>query len=81
MSGNEPLTRMSRTLAAVAALAVAASSCSVKTMAVKTVANTLAESGDVFSRDEDPELVRDAVPFALSSMSRCSNRCRATSRC
>jgi predicted anti-sigma-YlaC factor YlaD len=34
-------------------------------MAVKTVANTLADSGDVFSRDEDPELIRDAVPFAL----------------
>jgi len=65
MSGIEPLTRVSRTLAAVAALAVAASSCSIKTMAVKTVANTLSESGDVFSRDEDPELVRDAVPFAL----------------
>jgi predicted anti-sigma-YlaC factor YlaD len=39
--------------------------CSIKTMAVKTVANTLAGSGDVFSRDNDPELVRDALPFAL----------------
>jgi predicted anti-sigma-YlaC factor YlaD len=44
---------------------VALSGCSLKTMAVKTVANTLSESGDVFSRDDDPELVRDAVPFAL----------------
>ena len=34
-------------------------------MAVKTVANTLAQSGDVFSRDNDPELVRDSLPFAL----------------
>jgi predicted anti-sigma-YlaC factor YlaD len=48
----------------VAAL-VALPSCSLKTMAVKTVANTLAEAGDVFSRDNDPELVRDAIPFAL----------------
>ena len=39
--------------------------CSVKTMAVKTVANTLSDTGDVFSRDEDPELIRDAIPFAL----------------
>lgn len=39
--------------------------CSLKTMAVKAVANTLAETGDVFSRDDDPELVREAVPFAL----------------
>lgn len=34
-------------------------------MAVKTVANTLSDSGDVFSRDNDPELVKSAVPFAL----------------
>jgi hypothetical protein len=34
-------------------------------MAVKTVANTLSDTGDVFSRDNDPELVRDAIPFAL----------------
>ena len=34
-------------------------------MAVKTVANTLAESGDVFARDDDPELIREAIPFGL----------------
>ena len=34
-------------------------------MAVNTVADTLAETGDVFSRDNDPELVGDAIPFAL----------------
>jgi hypothetical protein len=34
-------------------------------MAVKTVANTLAAPGDVFTRDDDPELIRDATPFAL----------------
>lgn len=39
--------------------------CSLKTMAVETVANTLSDSGDVFARDDDPELIRDAVPFAL----------------
>ena len=48
----------------VVALAVAPA-CSLKTMAVKTVANTLAEPGDVFTRDNDPELVRDALPFGL----------------
>jgi predicted anti-sigma-YlaC factor YlaD len=41
------------------------SGCSLKTMAVKTVADTLAETGDVFSRDNDPELIKDAIPFAL----------------
>jgi predicted anti-sigma-YlaC factor YlaD len=48
-----------------AACVIALSGCSLKTMAVKTVANTLSDTGDVFSRDNDPELVRDAVPFAL----------------
>ena len=38
-----------------AALAVTAG-CSLKTMAVKTVANTLSDTGDVFTRDDDPEL-------------------------
>ena len=39
--------------------------CSLKTMAVKSVANTLSDTGDVFTRDDDPELIRDATPFAL----------------
>jgi hypothetical protein len=34
-------------------------------MAVKTVANTLSAPGDVFTRDDDPDLIRDATPFAL----------------
>lgn len=36
-----------------------------KGVAVNTVASTLSESGTTFSSDEDLELVRDAVPFAL----------------
>ena len=42
-----------------------APACSLKTMAVKSVAGTLSETGDVFTRDDDPDLVRDASPFAL----------------
>jgi predicted anti-sigma-YlaC factor YlaD len=45
--------------------AAALPSCSLKTMAVKTVANTLSKTGDVFTRDDDPALVGDALPFAL----------------
>jgi predicted anti-sigma-YlaC factor YlaD len=41
--------------------------CALKTMAMKSVADTLSQSGDTFSSDEDPELVRDAVPFALKT--------------
>lgn len=55
------------TLVVVVAAVVASSGCSLKTMAVNTVANTLSESGDTFSRDDDPQLVRDAVPFALKT--------------
>ncbi len=42
-----------------------APACSIRKMAVNTVANTLAESGTTFSSDEDIRLVGDAVPFAL----------------
>jgi predicted anti-sigma-YlaC factor YlaD len=42
--------------------------CSIKTMAINSLADTLSSSGDVFSSDEDPELVRDAVPFSLKTL-------------
>lgn len=45
----------------------AAAGCSLRAMAVKTVANTLSAGGDAFSRDDDPELIRDAAPFALKT--------------
>ena len=57
-------TRLPRLLLLAAGLA-AASGCSLKTMAVKTVANTLSDTGDVFTRDDDPELIRGAIPFGL----------------
>lgn len=37
----------------------------VKRKAVGMVASTLASSGDVFTRDDDPELVGQAIPFGL----------------
>lgn len=57
-----------RPLALVVAVAVAASGCSLKRVALRSVADTLAASGDTFSSDEDPELIRDAVPFSLKTM-------------
>ena len=45
----------------------AAPACSIKRMAVRSLADTLAEGGDVFASDDDPELVRDAIPFALKT--------------
>ena len=42
-------------------------SCSISKMAVKSVSDVLTESGsaDVFTGDSDPELVGDALPFAI----------------
>jgi predicted anti-sigma-YlaC factor YlaD len=43
--------------------------CSIKQMAVNSVADALsADSNSVFSVDDDPELVGEALPFALKSM-------------
>ena len=52
--------------AAALALAIAAApACSLRKIAINSVADTLAASGDTFASDPDPELIRDAVPFSL----------------
>jgi predicted anti-sigma-YlaC factor YlaD len=42
-----------------------AAGCSVKKMAINTVGDALAEGNSVYATDEDPDLVREAVPFGL----------------
>ena len=43
--------------------------CSIKKIAVNSVANALTSEGtSVFASDEDPELVAEALPFALKTM-------------
>lgn len=49
-------------------LALALAGCSIKTMAVNTLGNALAEGSSGFAKDDDPELVRDAIPFALKTI-------------
>src|ERR1035437_4465578 len=49
-------------------LAVMGSSCSVRRMAVKKVGDALAGGGTTFGSDDDPELVKAAVPFSLKLM-------------
>lgn len=63
MPSERTLARLGLTLLA----AIALTGCSLRTMAVRTVADTLSQSGDTFSSDDDPELVRDAIPFALKT--------------
>ena len=41
------------------------SGCSIKKIAIKKLGDALAESGTTFASDNDPELVRDALPFSL----------------
>ena len=57
--------RKSCSIALALLVLAAAPACSLKNMAVKSVAGTLSETGDVFTRDDDPDLVREATPFAL----------------
>jgi TRAP transporter TatT component family protein len=56
-----------RLLLVAAAAAITLSACgSIKGMAINNVADTLAKgTGDTFTRDNDPELIRDASAFAL----------------
>ena len=49
-------------------LAVIGSGCSVKRMAVNKVGDALAGGGTTFASDDDPELVKAAVPFSLKLM-------------
>ncbi|HET7789003.1 MAG TPA: TRAP transporter TatT component family protein [Myxococcales bacterium] len=50
--------------------------CSPKRYALNQVADALSSNGEggAFARDDDPELVRDAVPFALKTMESLSDR-------
>ena len=56
-----------RALAVLALLPVAAG-CSVKRIAVRTVADAMASGADVYATDDDPELVGAALPFGLKTI-------------
>ncbi len=62
--------RLRRRLAllVLAFLLATTSGCSLRKLAVNTMADALAGSGTTFANDEDPELIRDALPFALKTM-------------
>jgi predicted anti-sigma-YlaC factor YlaD len=51
-----------------ALLALLAAGCSVKKMAVNRLGDALAGGGTTFSSDDDPELVKAALPFSLKLM-------------
>jgi len=51
----------------VAVCALAVAGCSIKQMAVNTIADSLAEGGGVYESDDDPDLIREALPFGLKT--------------
>ena len=56
-------------VAALTGLSLSLSGCSIKRMAINSLGNALASgSSSTFAKDEDPELVRDATPFALKTI-------------
>lgn len=57
-----------RRLALLLMVVLVTSSGCIKKLALRGFANTLAAAGDGFSSDDDPELVREALPFALKTM-------------
>lgn len=49
-------------------LLLALPGCSIKQLALKKAADTLADSGTTYASDNDPELIRSAAPFSLKLM-------------
>jgi predicted anti-sigma-YlaC factor YlaD len=52
----------------VVCLALLLPGCSIKTMAIKTVADSLSEGTSSFATDDDPELIKEALPFGLKTL-------------
>jgi len=55
------------TMGGMLALALSAG-CSIQRVAVDRIGDALAQGGSAYGADEDPDLVRDATPFALKSL-------------
>ena len=55
-------------LTALLGLGLGLNGCFVKSIAINAVADGLSGEGDTFASDNDPELVREAVPFSLKFM-------------
>lgn len=66
--GSQTTIPVLRFLALSLLTAVALSGCSIKRLAVNQLGQALAEGGSTFAADNDPELIRAAVPFSLKLM-------------
>ena len=52
----------------VIALSLLTSACSIRSMAINSIADALSATGTGFASDDDPELIREAVPFSLKTV-------------
>ena len=71
IQGHTVYARMKKTLFPSISLGLAVlftSGCSIKKIAMNQLGDALSGGGTVFSSDEDPELVKDALPFSLKLM-------------
>ncbi len=68
LSGKRLRHRLARLLCTTLLLSIITAGCSVRKTAVKKLGDALAEGGTTFASDDDPELVRAAVPFSLKLM-------------
>jgi predicted anti-sigma-YlaC factor YlaD len=55
-------------IASLALLVFVIPGCSIRKLAINSLADALAGSGDIYASDEDPELVGGALPFALKTI-------------
>jgi predicted anti-sigma-YlaC factor YlaD len=55
-------------LAVIVSISSLLSGCSINEMAVNKMGDALAKGGTTFSSDDDPELIREALPFSLKLM-------------
>ena len=60
--------RRATALGLIATLALPLTGCSIKRYAIRSLASSLTSGPDVYGTDNDPELVRDALPFGLKTM-------------
>lgn len=59
---------MTRWFAVLLSVILFSTGCSIKKMAINSLADSLAGGSDVYASDNDPELVGDALPFALKTI-------------
>lgn len=56
-----------RSFIALLLVAMALSACSIKKVVIDIIGDAVAGDGDVYAADDDPDLVREAVPFGLKT--------------